>query len=133
VKYYISTGYLDTKEIVEIAKAADALGYLTDIALRRAARYDGWIGDLIKTDAAIAVAGQLRQYRNELGLPAAELAVLAPLIDAFRPADYERAEQGGVTQVLTMPWMFYSGADATLTEKIEGMKRFRRDLSLDTP
>jgi alkanesulfonate monooxygenase SsuD/methylene tetrahydromethanopterin reductase-like flavin-dependent oxidoreductase (luciferase family) len=27
VKYYISTGYLDTREIVEIAKAADELGY----------------------------------------------------------------------------------------------------------
>jgi alkanesulfonate monooxygenase SsuD/methylene tetrahydromethanopterin reductase-like flavin-dependent oxidoreductase (luciferase family) len=27
VKYYISTGYLATKEIVEIAKAADDLGY----------------------------------------------------------------------------------------------------------
>jgi alkanesulfonate monooxygenase SsuD/methylene tetrahydromethanopterin reductase-like flavin-dependent oxidoreductase (luciferase family) len=27
VKYYISTAYLDTKEIIEIAKAADELGY----------------------------------------------------------------------------------------------------------
>ncbi len=27
MKYYISTGYLDTREIVEIAKAADDLGY----------------------------------------------------------------------------------------------------------
>jgi probable F420-dependent oxidoreductase len=109
------------------------VGGLTDIALRRAARYDGWIGDLIKTDAAIAVAKRLRQYRSELGLPGAEFAVLAPLIDAFTPGDYERAEQGGVTHVLTMPWMFYSGADATLAEKIQGMKRFRDDLSLDTP
>ena len=30
-----------------------------------------------------------------------------------------------------MPWMFYSGPDATLAEKIDGMKRFRKDLRLD--
>ena len=31
------------------------VGGLSDIALRRAARNDGWIGDLITTDRAIAV------------------------------------------------------------------------------
>jgi hypothetical protein len=30
-----------------------------------------------------------------------------------------------------MPWMFYSGPDATLAEKVDGMKRFRKDLALD--
>ena len=31
-----------------------------------------------------------------------------------------------------MPWMFYSGPDATLPQKVDGMKRFRKDLALDT-
>jgi hypothetical protein len=30
-----------------------------------------------------------------------------------------------------MPWMFYSGADATLAEKLDGLQRFRKDLALD--
>jgi hypothetical protein len=30
-----------------------------------------------------------------------------------------------------MPWMFYSGPQASLAEKIDGMKRFRKDLGLD--
>jgi hypothetical protein len=30
-----------------------------------------------------------------------------------------------------MPWMFYSGPDATLVEKVDAMKRFRKDLALD--
>lgn len=31
-----------------------------------------------------------------------------------------------------MPWMFYSGADASLTDKIDGMRRFFcEDLGLD--
>ena len=35
------------------------------------------------------------------------------------------------TNRLTMPWMFYTGPDATLAEKVEGMKRFRKDLASD--
>ncbi len=37
----------------------------------------------------------------------------------------------GITGIVTMPWMFYAGPDATLCEKIDGMKRFRKDLALD--
>lgn len=107
------------------------VGGLTDVALRRAARYDGWVGDLIGTEQAIAVAQRLRRYRAENGLSTDDFAVLAPLVDALTPDDYARAEDGGVTHVLTMPWMFYTGADATLAEKIDGMRRFRRDQNLD--
>jgi hypothetical protein len=30
-----------------------------------------------------------------------------------------------------MPWVYYSGPKASLAEKIDGMKRFRKDLALD--
>jgi probable F420-dependent oxidoreductase len=120
---------------LEMSPAAPAIpvwvGGLSDVALRRAARYDGWVGDLITTDRAISVAQTLRQHRAENGLPVEDFAVLAPVVDAYTPADYERAEQGGITHILTMPWMFYSGADATLAEKIDGLARFRRDQGLD--
>ena len=43
--------------------AADTIliGGLSDIAMRRAARYDGWVGDLITTERAIAAAQRLRE------------------------------------------------------------------------
>ena len=44
------------------------VGGLSEIALRRAARYDGWIGDLINTEQAIAAADRIRQLRAEKGL-----------------------------------------------------------------
>jgi hypothetical protein len=53
------------------------------------------------------------------------------LTDAFTVADYQRAEDAGITGILTMPWMFYTGPNATLAEKVDGMKRFRKDLTLD--
>jgi probable F420-dependent oxidoreductase len=107
------------------------VGGLSDVALRRAARYDGWIGDLIATEKAITAAQRLREIRAENGLSLDDFTILTPLTDAFGIADYERAEVAGITHVLTMPWMFYSGPTATLAEKIDDMKKFRRDLALD--
>jgi probable F420-dependent oxidoreductase len=107
------------------------VGGLSDIALRRAARNDGWIGDLISTDRAIASVERIREMRTEKGLSMDDFTVLTPLTDAFLPEHYERAEAAGIDGVITMPWMFYAGPEATLGEKIDGMKRFRKDLGLD--
>jgi probable F420-dependent oxidoreductase len=107
------------------------VGGLSEIAFRRAARNDGWIGDLIKTDRAIEATARLRALRAENGLSVEDFTILTPLTDAFTIADYQRAEAAGITGILTMPWMFYAGPDATLAEKIDGMRRFRKDLALD--
>ena len=107
------------------------VGGLSDIALRRAARNDGWIGDLISTDRAIASVQRIREIRAEKDLSMDDFEVLTPLTDAFMPEHYARAEAGGIKGVVTMPWMFYAGPQASLTEKIDGMKRFRKDLALD--
>ncbi|OMC40008.1 LLM class F420-dependent oxidoreductase [Mycobacterium sp. GA-1841] len=107
------------------------VGGLSDIALRRAARHDGWIGDLISTEDALQRADQLRRLRAENGLTMDDFTIITPLTDAFTAEHYARAEAGGIQGVITMPWMFYAGPAATLGEKIDGMKRFREDLALD--
>jgi alkanesulfonate monooxygenase SsuD/methylene tetrahydromethanopterin reductase-like flavin-dependent oxidoreductase (luciferase family) len=107
------------------------VGGLSDAALRRAARNDGWIGDLIKTDRAIEAVGRLRELRAENGLSLDDFTILTPLTDAFTTADYRRAADAGITGIITMPSMFYAGPDATLADKIDGMQRFRKDLGLD--
>lgn len=107
------------------------VGGFADVALRRAARHDGWIGDMIGMDRLIERIGRLRELRAELGLTMDDFAILTPLIEALTIADYDRAATAGVTHVLTMPWVFYSGMDASLAEKIDGMRRFRKDLQLD--
>ena len=43
-------------------------GGLSDIALRRAARNDGWIGDLIGLEQATASVNRIRELRAEKGL-----------------------------------------------------------------
>lgn len=106
-------------------------GGLSDIALRRASRNDGWIGDLIGMEQAINSVNRIRELRAERGLGMDGFTVITPLIDAFLPKHFERAGAAGITAVLTMPWMFYSGPTASLSEKIDGMRRFRVDLALD--
>jgi hypothetical protein len=106
-------------------------GGLSDIALRRAARLDGWIGDLISLDQAILRVEKLRALRAENGLTMHGFEIITPLTDAFTIPHYERAESAGITGIITMPWMFYSGPNASLADKIDGMRRFRKDLALD--
>lgn len=107
------------------------VGGLSDAALRRAARNDGWIGDLINTERALEAVGKLRELRREKGLTMDDFTILTPLTDAVTTADYRRVEEAGVQGIITMPWMFYAGPDASLDDKIDGMQRFREDLGLD--
>lgn len=102
-------------------------GGLTDAALERAARYDGWIGDICSTNEAIDVAGQLHEKRRAAGLPVDDYTVMVALNDAITPDDIARAEAGGVTHIMTQPWWFYDGPDATLDQKIDAMSRYRED------
>lgn len=106
-------------------------GGLSEVALRRAARNDGWIGDLITLEQAIASVRRVRELRAEKGLTMDGFIVITPLMDAFLPEHFARASDAGITGVLTMPWMFYSGPDASLDEKVDGLRRFREDLALD--
>jgi probable F420-dependent oxidoreductase len=107
------------------------VGGLSDIALRRAARHDGWIGDLITTDRALERVAKLRELRAVNGLGMDDFTVITPLTDAFTPEHFERAQAGGIGGIITMPWMFYAGPHATLAEKVDGMKQFRADMRLD--
>ena len=104
------------------------VGGLSDIALRRAARNDGWIGDLIGLDQAAASVNRIREIRAQRGLTMDDFTVITPLTDAFTADQFERAGAAGIDAVLTMPWAFYAGPQASLAEKIDGMQRFRRDL-----
>ncbi|HEY5149753.1 MAG TPA: TIGR03619 family F420-dependent LLM class oxidoreductase [Mycobacterium sp.] len=106
-------------------------GGLSDIALRRAARLDGWIGDLITLDQAIERVDKVRALRAEKGLSMDGFRVVTPLADAFTAEHYERAAAAGIDGIITMPWVFYCAPDASVSEKIDGMRRFRKDLALD--
>lgn len=104
------------------------VGGMSEVAMRRAARNDGWVGDMATVDEAVAIAADLRRRRAELGREDEPFEVVPALTDAIRPEDFARASRGGVTLCMTMPWMYYCAPDAPLEAKLEGIARYATDI-----
>jgi probable F420-dependent oxidoreductase len=99
------------------------VGGISDAALRRAARNDGWLSDL-QTSAEIAdCIARIRALRGEQGR-AGEFAVLASASDVADLDGYRRLADAGVTHALTIPWIPYHGMTADLQLKLDGIRRF---------
>jgi probable F420-dependent oxidoreductase len=103
------------------------VGGLSEVAFRRAARHDGWVGDIYTTDEAVAHAARLAEVRRGIGAEG-DFSVVAALSDAFLPEHFARATAGGVTDCWTMPWAMYHGLDCTLEQKLDGLARFAADV-----
>jgi probable F420-dependent oxidoreductase len=103
------------------------VGGLSEVAFARAARHDGWIGDLYTVEEAGRHARRLAQIRDEIGATG-DFRVITALTDAFLPEQFAAAEEQGVTDVWTMPWAYYHGLEASLEEKIDGIRRFADDV-----
>ena len=104
------------------------VGGLSDAALKRAARNDGWISDLISTDQAAEFRTTIDGYREDLGRTG-DFSMIVSLNDAVTLDQFRRAEDVGVTDLLTMPWAYHGGFDQDLQGKIDGMKRFWDDVA----
>ena len=104
------------------------VGGTSEAALRRAARNDGWVSDLHTVDELADIRRRLDGYRAEYGRADAPFAMYASVKDAWDLDGYRRAADAGVTHLVTMPWLFYAGADADLNGKVEGVHRFAEDV-----
>jgi probable F420-dependent oxidoreductase len=104
------------------------VGGISEAALRRAARQDGWISDLHTTDELAEICATLRRYRAELGRADEPFTVVASASDAFDLDGYRRLTDVGVTHLLTMPWVFYAGFTDDLQQRLDGLHRFAEDI-----
>jgi probable F420-dependent oxidoreductase len=103
------------------------VGGISDPALRRAARNDGWLSDLQTSAEILECIEKVRGYRRELGRDGG-FDVMASASDAHDVEGYRRLGEGGVTHVLTMPWAFYHGLTDDLEKKVEGIRRYGDDV-----
>ena len=105
------------------------VGGVSNAALRRTARIgDGWIPHAISTAEAGRAIAAIQRHRAEYGRAAEPFCAVVPLTDAFDPDGYRRAEDVGVTHVLTTPWLRYGGSHRSLADKRDGLKRFADDV-----
>lgn len=103
------------------------VGGISDFALKRAARNDGWLSDLQTTAEIIECIDKVRGYRQDLG-KSGDFDVMASASDAAGIDGYRKLGDGGVNHILTMPWVFYHGMTDELDKKIDGTKRFADDV-----
>jgi len=103
------------------------VGGISEAALRRAARNDGWVSDLMTIDEAAEARIKLDAYREEQGATG-DFSVFVSLSDAWTSDHFRRAEDLGVTDLLTMPWAYHGGFEQSLAGKLDGMKRFADEI-----
>jgi alkanesulfonate monooxygenase SsuD/methylene tetrahydromethanopterin reductase-like flavin-dependent oxidoreductase (luciferase family) len=101
------------------------VGGHSDIALRRAARLDGWMGNLYQLDEAVDYAERLREERRAAGtLDRDDFEVALAVYALPTPDVLARLEEAGVTSMLTAPWMF---GPTTWDERRAAMEQFAKD------
>lgn len=99
-------------------------GGLSEPALRRAARLDGWVSDLHSTPELREITTKLHSYRKELGREREPFDVVAASTDAFDADGILRLAEIGVTHYATAPWILYGGKWDSLPDKRDGLRRF---------
>ena len=106
------------------------VGGHTEIALKRAARIgDGWTSAMIKFDDLVDVMGRLKKLRAEYGRADRRFEIQAVCIDRFGLDGYREQFDAGVTDIITMPWLFYgTGYDGDLQAKKDGIRRFADEI-----
>ena len=104
------------------------VGGTSEAALKRAARNDGWISDMASTEELGAFRKRIDAHRAEYGRSDEPFAMIGSAMDAVDVDGYRRVEDVGVTDLLTMPWFFYSGFTEDLQEKIDGVYRYAEDV-----
>jgi len=100
------------------------VGGMSEPAFRRAARLDGWMPHAISTDDARRHIATIQGYRAELGRADEPFQAVVPLLDAADTDGYRRAEEVGVSHVLTTPWTLYGGSHRSMADKRDGLRRF---------
>lgn len=103
------------------------VGGISDLALERAARNDGWLSDLQTSDEILECIRKVHTFREAQGRTG-PFDVMASASDAHDLDGYRRLEDGGVNHLLTLPWVFYHGMTDDLDKKIDGIKRFGEDV-----
>lgn len=105
------------------------VGGISDAALRRAGTLgDGWLSDLQPLEEIAACIEKLRAYRKEAGRESEPFEIKATPSDVYDLDGYKRAEDLGVTHLMTMPWMFYHGDTKQVEERVDGVKRYAEDV-----
>jgi probable F420-dependent oxidoreductase len=100
-------------------------GGVSDAALRRAATLcDGWASEIQTRNELDVILGRLRDYRKSSSRAGEPFGVCAALRDVVDLDGYRAMEERGVTELITVPWLFYGDQEQSCQAKCDGIRRF---------
>lgn len=103
------------------------IGGYSDAALKRAARYEGWVGSMHDIAGLEEIMQKLKREREAIGRGMDDFNVILAVHDKGKTADlYRAAEDLGVNHVYKPAWLDEKGRASRLTldEKLAEMDRF---------
>jgi probable F420-dependent oxidoreductase len=106
------------------------IGGHTEVALRRAARVaDGWSSAMMKLDDLRTTIARLKELLAERGRENDPFEYQAVCIDRFGLDGYREQAEAGVTDIITMPWVFEGvGFEAEVGPKLDAIRKFGTDV-----
>ncbi|HEY3708952.1 MAG TPA: LLM class F420-dependent oxidoreductase [Amycolatopsis sp.] len=106
------------------------IGGHTEVALRRAARVaDGWSSAMMKLDDLRTTIARLKELLAERGRENDPFEYQAVCIDRFGLDGYREQAEAGVTDIITMPWVFEGvGFEAEVGPKLDAIRKFGADV-----
>jgi alkanesulfonate monooxygenase SsuD/methylene tetrahydromethanopterin reductase-like flavin-dependent oxidoreductase (luciferase family) len=107
-----------------VAEVPIWIGGRSPRAMRRAARYDGWLSSGDTAESASAVLAQLRALREEAGLAARPFEVILAIAGEPDVALYRRLEQQGATGFVSYPPAYLLGPGCSLDAKRRAIESF---------
>jgi len=104
-------------------------GGVSDVALRRAAMIcDGWASEVQTREELDEILTRLRAYRAQSTRADEPLGICAALRDVYDLDGYREMRDRGVTEVITVPWLFYGDANQSCQARCDGIRRFGEEV-----
>jgi probable F420-dependent oxidoreductase len=100
------------------------VGGISDAALARAARADGWVGVNFEEDVLMPILDRLRVARERAGTADRPHTVMVSRPPTFSAEVARRYDDAGVSAIVNRPTVFTVGPDASLDEHRAAMREF---------
>ncbi len=100
-------------------------GGISAPALRRAARLcDGWASEVQTRAELDVIMAKLRNLREDSERAGEAFGICAALRDVLTLEGYREMADRGVTELISVPWLFHGDRQQSCEKKCEGIRRF---------
>lgn len=100
------------------------VGGHSDVAMRRAAKHDGWVSANVTAAELGELVQRLDGHLSAAGRSRADYEVNALAVDVLDLDGFRRLADLGVTDCQVVPWYFYGGDPAALDVQLDSLARF---------